>query len=117
MEHQVQNSKQLLKLSENQELYYSLVLQLEKDFTLANNPLHITSDINSEELIKVLVEKIYFLMMEKFSEYLNVLYVIDIPEKEFQHIEVTDAVEVSGQVAFLILNREFQKVWLRNKYK
>ncbi|ASV29537.1 hypothetical protein [Maribacter cobaltidurans] len=117
MEHQVQNSRQLLKLSENQELYYSLVLQLEKDFTLANNPLNITSDIKSEELIKVLVEKIYFLMMEKFSEYLNVLYVIDIPEKEFQHIEVTDAVEVSGQVAFLILNREFQKVWLRNKYK
>ena len=117
MEHQVQNSKQLLKLSENQELYYNLVLQLEKDFTLANNPLNITSDIKSEELIKVLVEKIYFLMMEKFSEYLNVLYVIDIPEKEFQHIQVTDAVEVSGQVAFLILNREFQKVWLRNKYK
>ncbi|PIB28972.1 hypothetical protein [Maribacter sp. 4G9] len=117
MEYQVQNSRQLLELSGNQELYDRLVLQLEKDFALANNPLNITSDIKSDELIKVLVEKIYFLMMERFSEYLNVLYIIDIPEREFQHIEVTDAVEVSGQMAFLILKREFQKVWLKNKYK
>ena len=117
MEHEVQNSRQLLELSGNQALYESLVLQLQKDFTLANNPLNITSDIKSEELIKVLVEKIYFLMMERFQDYLNVLYVIDIPEKEFQHIEITDAVEVSGQMAFLILKREFQKVWFRNKYK
>ncbi|MGB3143593.1 MAG: hypothetical protein WBB24_05765 [Maribacter sp.] len=117
MEHQVQNSSQLLELSGNQELYESLVLQLQKDFTLGNNPLNITSDIKSEELIKVLVEKIYFLMMERFQDYLNVLYVIDIPEKEFQHIEITNAVEVSEQMAFLILKREFQKVWFRNKYK
>ena len=117
MEHEVQDSRQLLELSRNQELYGSLVLQLQKDFTLANNPLNITDTIKSEALIKVLVEKIYFLMMERFQEYLNVLYVIDIPEKEFQHLEMTDAVEVSGQMAFLILKREFQKVWLRNTYK
>ncbi len=117
MEHEVQNSSQLLELSVNQELYESLVLQLQKDFALANNPLNINIDIKSEELIKVLVEKIYFLMMERFQDYLNVLYVIDIPEKEFQHIEITDAVEVSGQMAFLILKREFQKVWFRNKHK
>ena len=106
-----------MELSGNQALYESLVLQLQKDFTLANNPLNITSDIKSEELIKVLVEKIYFLMMERFQDYLNVLYVIDIPEKEFQNIDITDTVEVSGQMAFLILKREFQKVWFRNKYK
>jgi len=117
MEHEVQNSRQLLELSGNQALYESLVLQLQKDFTLANNPLNITSDIKSEELIKVLVEKIYFLMMERFQDYLNVLYVIDIPEKEFQNIDITDTVEVSEQMAFLILKREFQKVWFRNKYK
>ena len=106
-----------MELSGNQALYESLVLQLQKDFTLANNPLNITSDIKSEELIKVLVEKIYFLMMERFQDYLNVLYVIDIPEKEFQNIDITDTVEVSEQMAFLILKREFQKVWFRNKYK
>ncbi|WP_419213726.1 hypothetical protein ACNR9Q_06105 [Maribacter sp. X9] len=117
MEYEVQNSRQLLELSEKQVLYESLVLQLQKDFTLANNPLNIPNDIKRDELIKVIVEKIYFLMMERFQDYLNVLYVIDIPEKEFQHIEMTDAVEVSGQMAFLILKREYQKVWFRNKYK
>ena len=71
MEHEVQNSSQLLELSVNQELYESLVLQLQKDFALANNPLNINIDIKSEELIKVLVEKIYFLMMERFCDVLN----------------------------------------------
>ncbi|MDC6387392.1 hypothetical protein PP182_01770 [Maribacter sp. PR1] len=108
---------ELLFKTKKEDLYDGLIQQLEKDFLLANVPLNITRDIKSEELIKVLVEKIYFLMMERFSEYLNVLYVIDIPEKEFQHIEVTDTVEVSSQMAFLILKREFQKVLLRNKYK
>ena len=117
MEYEVQNSKQLLELSGNQALYDSLVLQLKKDFTLSNNPLNITRDIQSEELLKVLVEKIYVLMMEKFEDYLNVLYIIDIPEKEFEHIQMTDAVEVSRQMTFLILKREYQKVWFRNKYK
>ena len=117
MEYEVQNSKQLLELSGNQALYDSLVLQLKKDFTLSNNPLNITRDIKSEELLKVLVEKIYVLMMEKFEDYLNVLYIIDIPEKEFEHIQMTDAVEVSRQMTFLILKREYQKVWFRNKYK
>ena len=55
--------------------------------------------------------------MEHFAEYLNLLYIVDVPEREFQYIEVTDAVEVADQVTFLILKREYQKVWYRNKYK
>ena len=55
-------------------------------------------------------------MMEHFSEYLNLLYVVDVPESQFKQIEITDAVEVADQMTFLILKREYQKVWYRNKY-
>ena len=64
----------------------------------------------------VLLEKIYYLIMERFSEYLNLLYIVDVPEKAFKEIQVTDVVDVAEQVSFLILKREMQKVWLKTKY-
>lgn len=113
----LENSEQLLILAYNEGLYRNLVIQLQKDFALSNCPLDISIDIKSDQLITAVVEKLYFLMMEKFQEYLNVLYVMDIPEKEFQHIEITDVVEVANQMTFLILKREFKKVWFRKTYQ
>ncbi len=54
--------------------------------------------------------------MERFPDYLNLLYAIDIPESVFKKVEVTDAVDVSKQITFFILERELQKVELREKY-
>ena len=69
-----------------------------------------------EELRAILHEKIYYLIMERFADYLNLLYVVDVPEKAFKEIQVTDVVEVAEQVSFLILKRELQKVWLKERY-
>jgi hypothetical protein len=113
----VVNSGELLHLVNEQILFVNLVKQLEKDFQLSNILWEIPSDVSAEELISSLREKLYYLIMERFSEYLNLLYVIDVPEREFQHIEISDTVEVADQMTFLILKREYQKVWFRNKYK
>ena len=106
----------LLAKAQNLRLYDKLVVQLEKDFGLANIFIELPKDILPEELRKVLHEKIYVLLMEKFTEYLNLLYIIDVPEKAFKEIHLTDTVEVAGQVSFLILKRELQKVLLRQEY-
>ena len=50
------------------------------------------------------------------TDYLNLLYIIDVPEKVVKAIEATDVVEISEQVTFEILKREWQKVWFRNEY-
>lgn len=113
----VVNSGQLLHLAEGQLLYEKLIKQLNKDFLLANIEWVIPVNIEVDSLIKLLREKLYVLIMERFSDYLNLLYILDVPEKEFQNIEITDAVTVSDQMTFLVLKREYQKVWLRNKYK
>ncbi len=110
------NSAEILENAVADSLYPKLVLQLEKDFLLANIPIEIASEIAPNDLKKMLHEKIYHLMMEKFPDYLNLLYIVDVPEKEFKEVQVTDVVEVAEQVSFLILKREFQKVWLKNKY-
>jgi len=51
-----------------------------------------------------------------FTVYLNLLYVIDVPEKAFKEIAITDAVDVAEQVSFLILKRELQKVRLKSTF-
>ena len=106
----------LLHNSQTERLYDKLVLQLEKDFLLANIHFELPKSVLPEKLPVLLHEKIYVLLMEKFSDYLNLLYVIDVPEKAFKEIQVTDAVEVAAQVSFLILKRELQKVRLKAKY-
>ena len=110
------NSTELLQSAEDQGLYGKLVIQLEKDFGLANIPIDFSLDVEPADLQATLHEKVYFLILEKFVDYLNLLYIVDVPEKVFKEIQVTDAVEVAEQVSFLILKRELQKVWLKAKY-
>lgn len=106
----------LLEHAQNESLYEKLLTQLEKDFALANIDIDISVDIAPRDLKTILHEKIYRLILEKFDEYLNLLYIIDVPESAFKEIKVTDVVEVAEQVTFLILKRELQKVWLKAKY-
>ncbi len=111
------DSISLLEKAQGEDLYDKLVAQLQKDFALANIDIDITSEaITLTALKTILHEKIYYLLLEKFTEYLNLLYVIDVPEKVFKDIQVTDVVEVADQVTFLVLKRELQKVRLKAKY-
>lgn len=110
------NSTDLLQNALEVRLYQKLVAQLEKDFGLANVDVDIPLGILPEDLKTMLHEKVYFLIMERFPDYLNLLYIVDVPEKSFKEIQVTDAVEVAEQVSFLILKREMQKVWLKERY-
>jgi len=103
------NSKSLLENAQKQQLLPKLVVQLQKDFSLANIFIDLSDDISPDQLRTILHEKIYYLILEKFGDYLNLLYVIDVPEKAFKEIELVDAVEVADQVNFLILKRELQK--------
>ena len=61
-------------------------------------------------------EKVYKLIQNKFAEYLNLLYIIDVSENEIKKLDGSDISELSEQVTFLILKREWQKVWFRNKF-
>ena len=110
------NSSELLEGVRHEQLYQKLLLQLKKDFELANVPIHIPLDISPEELKSTIHEKVYFLIVEKFPEYLNLLYVVDISESEVKKIAPSDVVDISAEVSFLLLKREWQKVWYKAKY-
>jgi hypothetical protein len=106
----------LFSESESENLYIKLIEQINKDFNLANEGVDFPLSTKPQELKIQLHEKIYRLIQYKFAEYLNLLYVIDVSEEQIKKLDGSDISELAGQVAFLILKREWQKVWFRNKH-
>jgi len=108
---------ELLREAGQKGLYTPLVRQLHKDFERANVAVRFSETQDPETLSSLLHEKIYQLMMERFPDYLNVLYVVDVPERSFKQLELTDMVEVAAAVSFLILEREWKKVLIKRQYR
>jgi hypothetical protein len=110
------STENLLAEAEQENLYQKLIAQINKDFNLANEAIAIPEKTSPEDLKLLLHEKTHRLIQYKFAEYLNLLYIIDVSESEIKKLDGSDISELSGQVAFLILKREWQKVWFRNKF-
>ncbi|WP_100613971.1 hypothetical protein [Confluentibacter citreus] len=98
-------------------LYKNLIFQLNKDFKLANIDLDFHEEVLPTSLKLILHETIFNLIQEKFTDYLNLLYIIDVSEKQIKALDGNDTLKLSEDVSFLILKREWQKVYLKNKYK
>jgi len=110
------STDELLQTATAENLYQNLILQLNKDFNFANEPVDFHSSTTPEELKVQLHEKIYRLIQYKFAEYLSLLYIVDVPEDQVKKLDGSDIMELSEQVAFLILKREWMKVWFRSRY-
>lgn len=109
------NIDSLIEQAEENHLYFKLIEQTNKDFALANEPVDIPLDIFPFQFKELVHEKIYKLIQFKFAEYLNLLYIIDVSEREIKKLDGSDLVELAEQVTFLVLKREWQKVWFRNR--
>jgi len=110
------NIDDLIHQSEENHLYFKLIEQTNKDFALANEVIDIPLDVFPLHFKECIQEKVYKLIQNKFAEYLNLLYIIDVSENEIKKLDGSDLYELSEQVTFLILKREWQKVWFRNKF-
>ena len=106
----------LLSEAQKENLYAKLVEQINKDFTLANEAVDFPGGTTPINLKLGVQDKVYRLIQHKFAEYLNLLYIIDVPENDIKALDGSDIAELAEQVAFLILKREWQKVWFRNRY-
>jgi hypothetical protein len=98
------------------DLYTKLIVQLNKDLLYANIDLEFDEETLPTSLKLVLHETIFNLIQNKFSDYLNLLYIIDVSEIKVRGLDSNDAVKLSDDVTFLILQREWQKVWYKAKY-
>lgn len=107
----------LFEEAQQLDLFGQLLAQLSKDFGLANEPIDFPKSTTPGELKVQLQEKIYRMLYHRFAEYLNLLYIIDVPEKDIKALDGSDLELLSESVTFLILKREWQKVWFRNRYR
>lgn len=110
---------EVLSKAKTSGLLSPLMLQLQKDYGRAGLDFPISeSKLLKEDLPIIftnLKEDIYVLLMEHFDQYLNLMYAVDIPEREFQGIDPADTVEAAHQLSGLILKREWQKIqWRRS---
>lgn len=111
-----QTFEKLISEAESLELYSKLIQQINKDFLLANIDLDFEENILPSSLKYLLHEIVFKLIQEKFAEYLNLLYIIDVSETKIKQLDGSDTLKLSNDVTFLILQREWQKVWFRNIY-
>ncbi|WP_299121933.1 hypothetical protein [uncultured Winogradskyella sp.] len=94
-------------------LYHKLIVQLNKDLLFANIDLELDTEILPISLKLVLQETVFHLIQNKFSDYLNLLYQVDVSEKRIRSLDREDLFKLSEDVTFLILQREWQKVWYK----
>jgi hypothetical protein len=110
------NTDQLLSESEKENLYPKLIEQINKDFNLANEGVDFPQNTAPHELKIQLHQIMYRLIQHKYQELLNLLYVIDVPEETIKQLDGSDTGELSEQITFLILKREWMKVWYKKYY-
>ena len=96
-------------------LYKNLVRQLNKDLRYANIDLVFDEAVLPDSLKLMLHETIYQLILERFSDYLNLLYIVDVSEQKIKELDEDDTLKLSEEVTFLILLREWQKVWYKSQ--
>nr|WP_299031151.1 hypothetical protein [uncultured Tenacibaculum sp.] len=110
------NSIDLLTNVVNQKLYKQLVIQLNKDFSLTGIDLTFSENNTPLELKKELQKSIKELVLHDFSSYTNLLYRIDVSEKDSQITESNDIDRYIENITFLILKRIWKKVWFKKNF-
>lgn len=110
------DTNELFNQAEKLDLYFLLIDQLHKDFTLAGIEINVNYQLAPSSLFDILHDKIFNLIQSNFATYLNLLYVMDVPENDIKKLDGSDLVELSKTVSFLILKRLWQKVWFKKFY-
>lgn len=106
---------EIFKDAQNKELLRQLILQLNRDFHLTGINNSYKDDISVEELVLQLNTSISNLIKTDFQTYVNLLYRIDVSESKMRQIDEINTEKIVPKVTFLILSREWQKVWFKNK--
>ncbi|WP_178986068.1 hypothetical protein [Winogradskyella helgolandensis] len=110
------NFEELILEAETLQLYRKLIIQLNKDLLYANIDLEFDEETLPTSLKLVFQDTVFNLINSKFSDYLNLLYIVDVSEAKIKALDGSDVLKLSEDVTFIILQREWQKVWYKSKY-
>ncbi|MBQ4818811.1 hypothetical protein [Aquimarina sp. MMG016] len=95
------------------DLYPQFLLQIQKDLNRSGIDYNIKNSKPKDlfrEIQSLLVEKLQY----SFNEYVSFLYAVDVSENEVRKGNLEDIQDIAEYATYLILKREWQKVWYRN---
>lgn len=106
------DSEEVLDQSVANNLYINLLTQLNKDFQQVGIEVNFDG-LGPQELVFRLEDALEDILKNSPSLFSTLLYRIDIPEKTMLSVPNRNLKET---MAYLILKREWQKVYFRNYY-
>jgi len=112
------DNKELTLLSnkiQGEDLLKKLIQQTNKDANLSGIDFNLNESFTLTSTANELNELITDLIKYDFGSYLNFLYRIDISETDLLKIQDNEMKDLSKKVTILILKKEWQKVWFKNK--
>ncbi len=106
--------QELLSLAGKEHLFKNILIQLNKDFLRAGTNIQLPFTETPQHIVNQLQEILYKLIDEDFTTYLNLLYAVDVSEKEVAQIDTSNTEEMIQKITYLILVREWQKIIFKN---
>jgi len=105
----------LLDQVQKEKLMQELVKQINKDASLSGIDFYLNEDSTVENIVDNLNNLITGLIKNDFNGYVNFLYRIDVSESELVKIREMDLNDLSKNITILLLKKEWQKVWFKNR--
>ena len=113
---QANNAIELLEKIGIEDLYPKLIAQLNKDFQLAHVDAHFELSLSPDELQQKVATILEHLICNAYDSYLNLIYRIDVSEKDLLQIRDKNLQKSIEQLTFIVLKRECQKVWFKSRF-
>jgi len=112
----IKQKNTLLTVVSEGNLFQKLIKQVEKDLELVGITDYFESNLSPEVFFSNFKELLTHLIDSQFEIFLHVLYRIDIDEYKIREIIAKSQIDVYEEITFLILKREWQKVWYKENY-
>lgn len=107
---------QLMDTISKSDLYPQFLSQIQKDLNRAGIDYVIIETTDPKKLFKEIQQLIFQKLENEFNEYLNLLYAVDVSEVKVRNIKSEHSSDISAYATYLVLKREWQKVWYRNNF-
>lgn len=111
------NSLQLLNQIQNEDLLKKIIQQINRDINLVGIDYSMDENSSPINLINNLQNFLKEIMQNRFKDYINIMYRIDISENKLIEIHDSDVDILSQKVTLLVLQKELQKVVFKNKIR
>ena len=112
----IQHTDLLLAVIQKENLFDKLVKQVKKDLELIGIINYFKEKPNPTDFFNSFKELIVHLIDNQFEIFLHLLYRMDIDENKIRWIIAESQVDIYDKITFIILKREWQKVWYKENF-